>query len=308
MLLECIADGNEDNPRIVVASGRQYGYRRTMRASPKLKRVDVPLLVTFVVKRLEDDPENSMRVYLIGTMIQRVLYGVVHDHAVRHEPPTRMFDVRLNGAPMRVVSRQQLKNANCDVLRETSSFVFPMRKVALYARLPFEITAVETLIEFTSFTHEINGARYKFRPQLMCHTTDMRNLLSVPDWRGAPGESDGLDSMRVFDVINPSPSIEYLPETKTDACGLITQLYVPKVRITFFLDHNHTVPLLNTIAPLGFCACANLMNTVFASVRARARASSPPACARAREPHHPSYSRRAWRTTPTFSRTRSLSG
>merc|ERR1712100_140975 len=67
----------------------------------------------------------------------------------------------------------------------------------------------------------------------------------------------------MFDVINPSPTVEYMIDSKKDDKKQYQTVYCPKVKVTFYMDQDSTVALLNILAPLLFCAIGNTMNTVY---------------------------------------------
>ena len=69
--------------------------------------------------------------------------------------------------------------------------------------------------------------------------------------------------MRMFDVINPNPTVEYVIDSKKDDNKQYQTVYCPKVKVTFYMDQDSTVALLNILAPLLFCAIGNTMNTVY---------------------------------------------
>ena len=68
--------------------------------------------------------------------------------------------------------------------------------------------------------------------------------------------------MRMFDVINPNPTVEYMIDSKKKGDKYQT-VYCPKVKVTFYMDQDSTVALLNILMPLMFCAIGNTMNTVY---------------------------------------------
>ena len=102
----------------------------------------------------------------------------------------------------------------------TSSCVLPMKLRTLYDAQPFYIAACELLLELTSIVADVlpddeaddeDGQKaaaankrgpYEFRPDLVCHDEDLRNLVSVRDYDST------LDGMSSFDIINSSPTVE----------------------------------------------------------------------------------------------------
>ena len=93
----------------------------------------------------------------------------------------------------------------------TSSCVLPMKLNTLYDAQPFYIAECSVLLELTSIVTDVlpdkgkegsPDGKYEFRPDLVCHDTDLRNLVSVRDYDST------LDGMSSFDIINSSPTVE----------------------------------------------------------------------------------------------------
>ena len=165
------------------------------------KQVNVPVFLTLLVKRLEDDPDDDQKVIMSGTMIQRCLFVDLASVMSDEDPPSPMtngFKVRVNEGPAAddetinlrkkvQVGIARMERPNTDYMARsiTSSFRLPMRRVSLFFRQPFNIAACETLLELTSFTGYIPGKKdvnkkseiYEFRPDLQCHIKDARNLI-----------------------------------------------------------------------------------------------------------------------------------
>ena len=142
----------------------------------------------------------------------------------------------------------------------TSSVEFPMKRNCLFHRQPFTVTACELMLEFTSFAGRVDPKtkhEFEFRPDLMCHTDDIRNLVSVRDWR------DGLDDMQDFDLINTSPTVEYILDAKYAPDGSPTAVYVPRVRITFYMSKDWHQRFLSSLVPIIFICLGQTLNGAY---------------------------------------------
>ena len=96
---------------------------------------------------------------------------------------------------------------------------------------------------------------YEFRPELLCHHADARNLVSVRDW------ATGLDNMRGYDIINPNPCVEVVLNCKRDEDSM-QAVYTPKIRLTWYLESDWVQSFLNIFMPTLFIAIGSIVNSV----------------------------------------------
>ena len=86
--------------------------------------------------------------------------------------------------------------------------------------------------------------KYELRPSFMAHAGDLRNLCSVRDWRSAYK----MDEMRRWELVTPCPTVEY----EYDGGKGKKSLYVPKMRLTYYLYEEAMQPFIETVrAPRG---------------------------------------------------------
>ena len=239
----------------------------------KLVTVNVPVFNTLMVKRLTDHPTNPNEILLCGTMIQRSLF--VEPSLVESSGQERAaadgFVVRVNDSvsgagatEVRKVVEAELKHhgepTGFTSVSVTSSVEYPMKRVCVFHRHPFTVTACELMLELTSFAGRVDPEtkhEYEFRPDLMCHTDDIRNLVSIRDWR------EGLDDMQEFDLLNTSPTVEYFLDAKHARDGTPTAVYVPRVRLTFYLYKDWVQPFLTSLVPIIFICLGQLLNGAY---------------------------------------------
>ena len=129
------------------------------------KQVNVPVYLTLLIKRLEDDPDDDQKVIMSGTMIQRCLFvDLAHVKDDEGEPVTSGFKVRVNEGPeagdmisgrkkVQVGMHRDGKSTNYMARCMTSSFRLPMRRVSIFFRQPFNIAACETLLVMAGPTY-----------------------------------------------------------------------------------------------------------------------------------------------------------
>ena len=231
--------------------------RPTVGAKPaKAKQVFVPVFLTLMIKKLVEDDETSIS--LVGTAIQRpLIYDLERLKRVGEaEDTTRpYFAMRVNEGEssaddafvVRKTVPQFIKGANGEEFYASSStFVAstPLKLNSIISSHPFHVVSASCLIELTSFTGYLDGTGEAFecRPNLLGHTKDLRNLVSVRDWC-----SEALDEMRSWNVVNSSPCVEYVIDGKHGK-----GYYCPKVRVTFYLRRAWIQPFIESLMPVIF--------------------------------------------------------
>ena len=74
---------------------------------------------------------------------------------------------------------------------------------------PIHVMAAEVTLELSSFTGaalERPERVYEFKPNLLAHATDLRNLISVQNW-DAP---ERMEELHRWELANTAPTVEYL--------------------------------------------------------------------------------------------------
>ena len=108
------------------------------------------------------------------------------------------------------------------------------------------------MIELTSFVGiNAEGVKFEMRPSFIGHASDLRNLVCVRDFK----TQYKMDEMRKWELINANPTVEY----EYDGGGQ-KELYVPKVRLTYYLFEEAMQPFLETVMPIVFAYFANSLN------------------------------------------------
>ena len=226
-----------------------------------------------MVKRLEDNPNNENEILCAATVIQRCMF--VEPSLVQGSGQERAagdgFVVRINDSVSGTGAAEVRKVVEAEIVFQgeptgfssvsvTTSVELPMKKIVIFDRQPFRITACELMLELTSFTGKIDpktGHEFEFRPDLMCHTEDIRNLVCIRDWQ------DGLDSMREYDMINTSPTVEYIFDAKYAKDGSPQTIYVPRFKMTFYMTKDWLQPFLANLMPIIFICIGNALNGAY---------------------------------------------
>lgn len=234
----------------------------------------VPVYMTVVIKTVFEDDERNGRMMLRATVVQRPLF-IDLEKVIRSDGKDTVsyFHARINEGEANDSSwdlRKTVKERTTPVkwthdsdgkvdkmtgVTATSTFAvdIPMVKRELFTAHPFHILTCSVLIELTSFAGELDGEFYQFRPDLMCHKHDKRNLICVKEWMDFK-----VDEMHTYELINTSPTVEYILEGKKAGKD---PTYVPKVKITYYLQQNAIRPFLETIVPVIFASIANGLNS-----------------------------------------------
>ena len=261
----------------VVGAMRPVVEERTA-PKPKPKVVNVPVFATLLVKRLSED-HHSGDVKLEATMIQRTLFAdplLIREAAGSSTPDDEAsllgFEMRVNDSldkdtliHVRKTMRGTLGDSApgqtfCAV---TASAELPLVLVPLVDCQPFGIRALELTLEYSSFVSQVPGGDiYNFRPDLLCHVEDLRNLVCVKNWNGEKRES--LDQMYSWDLINTSPTVEFLVEASVDkGSGQCKTVYCPRVRLTWFVTKDWLDAFITTMLPVLFVAMGNMLNGIY---------------------------------------------
>ena len=95
---------------------------------------------------------------------------------------------------------------------------------------------------------------YEFRPDLLCHREDARNIVCVRDW------ASGLDNMRGYDIINENPCVEIVLNCKRDEDSM-QAVYSPKIRLTWYIENDWMLASCNIVMPTLFIFFASVVNS-----------------------------------------------
>ena len=95
---------------------------------------------------------------------------------------------------------------------------------------------------------------YEFRPDLLCHREDARNIVCVRDW------ASGLDNMRGYDIINENPCVEIVLNCKRDEDSM-QAVYSPKIRLTWYIENDWKLAFCNIVMPTLFIFFASVVNS-----------------------------------------------
>ena len=239
---------------------------------PTRPEVVVPVFATLLMKKLTEDTDGNLT--LVGTFIQRpLLYDLkAFDRASGIEAKP-YFDMRVNEGEstaedcfeLRKVAQDLSEGPKADVRTDqkgyfataASTFVakMPLKLDSVYNEPPFNIMSATCMIELTSFigTNALNE-KFELRPSFVAHASDLRNLCSVRDWK----DDYKMDEMKRWELVTPMPTIEY----EYDGGKGKKSLYVPKLRLTYYLYEEAIQPIIETVMPIIFAYVANTYNII----------------------------------------------
>ena len=246
-------------------------------SKPKAKKrpeVVVPVFATLLMKKLTEDTDGNLA--LVGTFIQRpLLYDLKAFDRESGNESNAYFDMRVNEGEskpedcfeVRKVARDLSAGPKNKDLRAsdekgyftTASTTFvakmPLKLDSVYNEPPFNIMSATVMIELTSFigTNALNE-KFEMRPSFVSHASDLRNLCSVRDWK----DDYKMDEMKRWELVTPMPTIEY----EYDGGKGEKSLYVPKLRLTYYLYEEAIQPIIETVMPIIFAYVANTYNII----------------------------------------------
>ena len=242
--------------------------------APKRPEVVVPVFATLLMKKLTEDTDGNLA--LVGTFIQRpLLYDLKAFDRESGNEALPYFAMRVNEGEskpedcfeVRKVARDLGPGPKNKDLREgdqkgyfaTASTTFvanmPLKLDSVYNEPPFNIMSATCMIELTSFigTNALNE-KFELRPSFVAHASDLRNLCSVRDWK----DDYKMDEMKRWELVTPMPTIEY----EYDGGKGEKALYVPKLRLTYYLYEEAIQPVIETVMPIIFAYVANTYNII----------------------------------------------
>jgi len=242
-----------------------------MKRGPKREEVVVPVFATLLVKKVVEDPDGGLS--LIGTFIQRpLLYDLQSFDRESGNQPQPYFDMRVNDGvsndcfELKKVARDLSAGPKMDRDRNgkdeagyfataASTFVatMPLKLDSVYSEPPFNIMSATVMVELTSFigTNALNE-KFELRPSFVSHASDLRNLCCVRDWK----DDFKIDEMKLWEFVTPQPTLEF----EYDGCFGKRPLYVPRLRVTFFLYEDFTRAFTEKILPVTLAYVASTWN------------------------------------------------
>ena len=252
---------------------RQSYEKGLVHRPAKAIQVNVPVYQTVMVKRLRDDPNNPEVVVMDCTIIQRALFfdfdQIEREDVLQGESNMGMpFLIRVNDGNSSQLQLDIRKVVNLEVASDrpgliahcvTASAEIPVERTTIFARSPFNICALEVMLELTSFSAMIGGKKYELRPDLLAPIDDLRNFVSCRDFDST------LDAMHDFDIIDTSPSVCLQIDSKFDTKGQVKTVYAPKVKVTFYCCKDALQPFLSIFMPIMFCALGNYLNNTMSA-------------------------------------------
>lgn len=226
----------------------------------------VPVYATILVKKLVEDTDGVVN--LVGTVLQRpLLFDLQQFDRESGNAASQYFNMRVNEGEhsdcftLRKVARSLEKAGDpadpthpsyLTAVSSTFEASIPMKLDSVYNQQPFNIMSATIMVELTSFIgKEADGDKFEFRPTFMAHASDIRNLVSVRDF----ATQYKMDEMRKWELMNPNPTVEF----EYDGGGQ-KPLYVPKVRLTYYLFEEAMQPFLETVMPIVFAYFASTLN------------------------------------------------
>ena len=256
--------GDNDNSALKAALVHTEGTKEV----PKRPEVVVPVFATLLVKKIKEDMDGN--VSLDATFIQRpLLYDIEAFDRESGKEALPYFAMRVNEGEskdcfeLRKVTRGLSEAPKTAVHTDkkgyfataASTFVatLPLKLDVVYSEPPFKIMSVTVTIELTSFigTNALNE-KFELRPSFVSHASDLRNLCSVRDWK----DDYKMDEMKRWELVSPMPTIEY----EYDGGKGKKSLYVPKLRVTYYLWKEPIIPLIAANMPIIFAYVANTYN------------------------------------------------
>ena len=240
--------------------------------APKRPEVVVPVFATLLMKKLTEDTDGNLA--LVGTFIQRpLLYDLKAFDRESGNESKPYFDMRVNEGEskpedcfeVRKVARDLSAGPKNKDLRAsdekgyftTASTTFvakmPLKLDSVYNEPPFNIMSATVMIELTSFigTNALNE-KFEMRPSFVSHASDLRMLCCVRDWQNILA----LDRMRRWEFVTPQPTIEF----EYDGGKGNKALYVPKLRVTFYIYEDYTKAFAEKILPVALAYVASTWN------------------------------------------------
>ena len=237
---------------------------------PKRPEVVVPVFATLLIKKITEDTDGNLN--LVGTFIQRsLLYDLEAFDRESGKEALPYFEMRVNEGEsndcfeLRKVMRGLSEAPKTDVQTDkkgyfataTSTFLarVPMKLDGVYNEPPCKIMSATATIELTSFigTNALNE-KFEMRPSFVSHASDLRMLCSVRDWK----DDYKMDEMKRWELVSPMPTIEY----EYDGGKGKKSLYVPKLRLTYYLYEEAIQPVIETVMPIIFAYVANTYNII----------------------------------------------
>eukprot|EP00475_Leptophrys_vorax_P018671 TRINITY_DN2555_c0_g1_i1.p1 TRINITY_DN2555_c0_g1~~TRINITY_DN2555_c0_g1_i1.p1 ORF type:complete len:402 (+),score=120.38 TRINITY_DN2555_c0_g1_i1:71-1276(+) len=224
----------------------------------KSQDVIVPVAMTILAKWIEDEGDGKL--FLVGTLIQRVLSDKVENFEIRINEaavPDGAIEVR-RSRPVSVIGTPPVDLPNSAELQGGSARTCNIRLPLMVTEVdcvsyPFKL--VEAVLKFEYSTTAIDGIQY--RPTILEPTdlTQLREFYALKHHKkkgkhpkdANPEDTyheEAFDRSPSFDAVSPVPQMKFSKEKK----GKI--IYFPKCDFQWFLAASYTKPLLSTVLPV----------------------------------------------------------
>ena len=237
--------------------------------APNATEVVVPVFATLIVKKIIEDTDGKLS--LVGTFIQRpLIYDLASFARASGKETLPYFEMRINEGEaqsedcfdVRKVARDMNGGREAEAVRETGYFTtatanfvttLPLKLNTVFGEPPFKIVSATILSEMTGFLGKNDeNERFELRPSFVAHASDLRTLCSVRDWK----DDYKMDESSSWNFVTIMPTIEY----EYDGGNRGKALYVPKLRVTFYLYKMATGKFIAILMPIVFAFAANTYN------------------------------------------------
>jgi hypothetical protein len=232
---------------------------------PKDDGIKVPVSLTLLCKRIEDDEEHEGGVFLVGTLIQRVV----------SEDLTERFEMRVNdckASDSTIVERssrplenekkgsksQDAQQAGAGDSMKGHAFTCDVRlpmvlKEDRSVSFPFGLYKASVAIELSSrIVKEENNEPKVYRPTIMIPKED--KYVSGFVCLKSPDE-EAFDKSRPYDTVYPAPIIR-VPPGKIEGIN-------PRLELEWTLSTAFFTPLVTTILPAIVLVCLQWINRLY---------------------------------------------
>ena len=242
------------------------------------KEIKVPVRNFFLIKRLEDDPDNNAGVRLVGTFVQRVLIKNKDLNELKSlnnndtDKVSKYFDYRFNdftcndGNNLSVRRTQQEPVDDGIIWRTTLQARIPLKIDVQNEIFPFKLMTATAEIELSSFTNDDNGT--VVRPNIILHRKDKRLNVAIPQVEKRTNKfgecikivhkdinykdvDEALDHIGKLDLLSPYPDVCFEYDGEKDYC--------PKYTLTFHLSVDGRGKVVGIVLPLLLVSTLNTL-------------------------------------------------
>eukprot|EP00475_Leptophrys_vorax_P029057 TRINITY_DN4241_c0_g1_i1.p1 TRINITY_DN4241_c0_g1~~TRINITY_DN4241_c0_g1_i1.p1 ORF type:complete len:408 (+),score=110.58 TRINITY_DN4241_c0_g1_i1:41-1264(+) len=217
--------------------------------------VIVPVAMTIVVKWIEDEGDGKL--FLVGTLIQRVLSDMVDGFEVRVNEaavPDGAIDFRRSrpvsfvGSPppdlelSLVKGQARTYNIRLPLMvTELDCVSYPFKLIQAVLKFKFSTTAVDGVQYRPTILNPLDQTQLRQFYALKHHKKKKSKQSNPDDWGY---NEEAFDRSASFDVISPVPQIR-IPEQQKGKT-----IYFPKCDFQWFLVGSYSKALLSTVLPV----------------------------------------------------------